>query len=149
MTRLTTNPNESGESEQPGEDDDAYMEIDLEGKADSRINAKVIDRASRLVYNEQTVRTCILCKGLELIHDHQDIDSRTLEDADVIFTLADVRAFATEKFRSMRRTNLQQTRSGPRQKHEKQNTKNKRRGRQRVVSTDYMRRFCKDSHGWV
>ena len=109
MTRLTTNPNESGESEQPGEDDDAYMEIDLEGKADSRINAKVIDRASRLVYNEQTVRTCILCKGLELIHDHQDIDSRTLEDADVIFTLADVRAFATEKFRSMRRTNLQRT----------------------------------------
>ena len=35
MTRLTTNPNESGESKQPGEDDDAYMEIDLEGKADS------------------------------------------------------------------------------------------------------------------
>ena len=106
MTRLTTNPNESGKSEQPGEDDDAYMEIDLEGKADSQINAKVIDRASRLVYNEQTVCTCILCKGLELIHDHQDIDSHTLEDADVIFTLADVHAFATEKFHSMRRTNL-------------------------------------------
>ena len=35
MTRLTTNPNKSGESEQPGEDDNAYMEIDLEGKADS------------------------------------------------------------------------------------------------------------------
>ena len=44
MTHLTTNPNESGESEQPGEDDNAYMEIDLEGKADSQINAKVIDQ---------------------------------------------------------------------------------------------------------
>ena len=114
MTHLTTNPNKSGESEQPGEDDDAYMEIDLEGKADSWINAKVIDWASRLVYNEQTVCTCILCKGLELIHDHQDIDSHTLEDADVIFTLADVCAFATEKFHLMRCTNLQQTQSGPR-----------------------------------
>ena len=109
MTCLTTNPNESGKSKQPGEDDDAYVEIDLEGKADFQINAKVIDRASRLVYNEQTVCTCILCKGLELIHDHQDIDSHTLEDADVILTLADVHAFATEKFHLMRCTNLQQT----------------------------------------